>query len=112
MGKSSRGDAGESKDVYCFMDFRIGNEELRLHRVIYRLNSRDCPNTAENFRALCTGDNGLRHSEDSKKLAVREAVVVQDDTETNDGLLTSDGLTFNSTLNFLSRSLLVATDRR
>eukprot|EP00117_Sycon_ciliatum_P040187 scpid26271/ scgid29569/ Peptidyl-prolyl cis-trans isomerase; Cyclophilin; Cyclosporin A-binding protein; Rotamase len=43
----------------CFMDIRV--EEEQLGRVVIELRPDVVPKTAENFRALCTGEKGLTY---------------------------------------------------
>eukprot|EP00753_Platysulcus_tardus_P002811 PLAT11925.1.p1 GENE.PLAT11925.1~~PLAT11925.1.p1 ORF type:complete len:517 (+),score=243.47 PLAT11925.1:62-1612(+) len=47
-------------DIFCFMDVAVGVEEAE--RIIFQLYKDTCPKTAENFRALCTGEKGTSRS--------------------------------------------------
>ena len=40
-----------------FFDVKVGNAPVR--KVIITLDYQNCPKTAENFRALCTGEKGM-----------------------------------------------------
>jgi len=54
----SRGIAQEKKMLpRCYLDISAGNEKLG--RIIVELRSDVVPKTAENFRALCTGEKGF-----------------------------------------------------
>lgn len=46
--------AADSAKVRCFFDLEIGGEAGG--RIVFELFSSLCPQTAENFRALCTGE--------------------------------------------------------
>lgn len=55
---SSQGIAQEKKMLpRCFLDISAGGEKLG--RVVVELRSDVVPKTAENFRALCTGEKGF-----------------------------------------------------
>lgn len=41
----------------CFFDIEVG--DINIGRIIFELYSDMCPKTAENFRALCTGEKGI-----------------------------------------------------
>lgn len=49
--------APESGNPHVFMDVRIGDENVG--RIVLELFADKCPRTAENFRALCTGEKGM-----------------------------------------------------
>lgn len=42
--------------VRCFFDVNVGSQPAG--RIIFKLFNEDVPKTAENFRALCTGEKG------------------------------------------------------
>ena len=52
--------AFDIENVQTYFDVTIGNEgeEKETGRVVFELFSKQVPKTAENFRAICTGDNG------------------------------------------------------
>lgn len=41
----------------CYFDISINS--LPIGRIVFELYNDVCPKTAENFRALCTGDKGI-----------------------------------------------------
>lgn len=47
----------EMRNPRCFMDISIGGEMEG--RIVVELFSSVVPKTAENFRALCTGEKGI-----------------------------------------------------
>jgi len=49
--------AAEVKNPRCFMDVTIGGEMEG--RIVVELYASVAPRTAENFRALCTGEKGI-----------------------------------------------------
>lgn len=49
--------AAEVKNPRCFMDITIGGEMEG--RIVIELYASVVPRTAENFRALCTGEKGV-----------------------------------------------------
>jgi len=49
--------AAEVKNPRCFMDVTIGGEMEG--RIVVELYASVVPRTAENFRALCTGEKGV-----------------------------------------------------
>jgi len=49
--------APESGNPYVFFDIKIGDQEVG--RLVLELFADKCPKTAENFRALCTGEKGI-----------------------------------------------------
>jgi len=49
-----------------WMDIKIGDDEPK--RVTYALYSDSVPTTAENFRALCTGEKGMCKTDETKPL--------------------------------------------
>jgi peptidyl-prolyl isomerase D len=49
--------AAEVKNPRCFMDVTIGGEMEG--RIVIELYASVVPRTAENFRALCTGEKGV-----------------------------------------------------
>jgi peptidyl-prolyl isomerase D len=42
----------------CFMDIGLGPQKTNVGRISFELYNDIVPNTAENFRALCTGEKG------------------------------------------------------
>ena len=49
------------ENVQCFYDFQIGfdnepEEKKTRGRVVFELFDKECPETVENFRVLCTGE--------------------------------------------------------
>ncbi|KAG0475440.1 hypothetical protein HPP92_015126 [Vanilla planifolia] len=59
------------KNPFVFMDISIDGDPAE--RLIFELFSDVVPKTAENFRALCTGENGIGRST-SKLLSYKESV--------------------------------------
>ena len=64
VGKATRGEVEDGEpsskkqaNPRCFLDIKIGSE--RAGRVVIELASNVVPRTAENFRALCTGEKGF-----------------------------------------------------
>uniref|UniRef100_A0A3Q1GVX0 Peptidyl-prolyl cis-trans isomerase n=1 Tax=Acanthochromis polyacanthus TaxID=80966 RepID=A0A3Q1GVX0_9TELE len=53
----SRGPASASKNPTVYFDIAADNQPLG--RVTFELNAEVVPKTAENFRALCTGEHGF-----------------------------------------------------
>ncbi|EGD78579.1 peptidyl-prolyl cis-trans isomerase [Salpingoeca rosetta] len=49
-----------ARNAKVFMDIAIGNKPAG--RLVMKLFSKDVPKTAENFRALCTGERGVGKS--------------------------------------------------
>ncbi|XP_068224288.1 peptidyl-prolyl cis-trans isomerase D-like [Palaemon carinicauda] len=49
--------APESGNPHVYMDVKIGDENVG--RIVLELYADKCPKTAENFRALCTGEKGM-----------------------------------------------------
>uniref|UniRef100_A0A915NPI7 Peptidyl-prolyl cis-trans isomerase n=1 Tax=Meloidogyne floridensis TaxID=298350 RepID=A0A915NPI7_9BILA len=45
-----------------FFDVTLGGKAAGLGRIVMELFSDIVPKTAENFRALCTGEKGMGHS--------------------------------------------------
>lgn len=58
--------AGAEGNVHVFLDIKIGEREPE--RLELELFTRHCPKTAENFRALCTGEKGMCKTMKSKPL--------------------------------------------
>ena len=52
--------AFDSENVQTYFDVEIGNEEDEKEkgRVVFEVFSKQVPKTAENFRAICTGEHG------------------------------------------------------
>lgn len=50
----------DPENAQTFFDFEIGNEgdEMIKGRVVFELFTKQVPKTAENFRAICTGEKG------------------------------------------------------
>ena len=44
----------EGREVYCYFDVKIGDEEQE--RIIMKMYDDIAPKTCTNFRALCTGE--------------------------------------------------------
>jgi len=53
----SKDDPPKEGNPIVFMDVDVGDE--RLGRIVFELFSDEVPKTAENFRALCTGEKGV-----------------------------------------------------
>ncbi|KXJ22428.1 peptidyl-prolyl cis-trans isomerase D [Exaiptasia diaphana] len=51
---------GSTRNPRCFFDITIGGEKVG--RILVELFADKCPKTAENFRALCTGEKGSTSS--------------------------------------------------
>ena len=54
----------DQENVQAFFDIQIGRpgtQDLETERVIFELFSKQVPKTAENFRALCTGEKEGLH---------------------------------------------------
>lgn len=52
--------AGESRNPQVYFDIRLGNSDIG--RIIMLLRADVVPKTAENFRALCTGEQGFGYA--------------------------------------------------
>jgi len=53
--------AFDAENAQVFFDFEIGNPDdadKEKGRVVFELFSKQVPKTAENFRAICTGEKG------------------------------------------------------
>jgi peptidyl-prolyl isomerase D len=57
MAAAAAAAAAEVKNPRCFMDITIGGEMEG--RIVIELYASVVPRTAENFRALCTGEKGV-----------------------------------------------------
>lgn len=55
-GNSAGGDGGVVRPR-CFFDIAL--DRLNIGRIVFELYSDVAPKTAENFRALCTGEKGV-----------------------------------------------------
>ena len=55
-GRMSLADASSPTNPRCFLDISIGNKKAG--RIVFELFANVVPKTAENFRALCTGEKG------------------------------------------------------
>jgi len=53
----SKSDYSDPNNTHVFMDIQIGSEEPQ--RIEFELFNHIVPKTAENFRALCTGEKGV-----------------------------------------------------
>ena len=49
--------AADANNPRCFLDITIGDKPAG--RVVIELHADVVPKTAENFRALCTGEKGM-----------------------------------------------------
>eukprot|EP00903_Cladosiphon_okamuranus_P008542 g8201.t1 len=69
----------------CFMDIEVGGEAIG--RLVFRLFADKTPKTAENFRALCTGEKGrgLRYEGSAFHRIIPGFVVQGGDFTTGDG---------------------------
>ena len=58
---STKAGAGDAKSASvqprCYFDIELGG--IPAGRIVFELYSNTTPKTAENFRALCTGDKGM-----------------------------------------------------
>ena len=63
--------AGGGRDVRVFFDIKIGSEAAG--RIVFKLASEIVPRTAENFRALCTGERVRAHARTCARARTRAA---------------------------------------
>ena len=61
------------ENVQCYFDFQIGfdnekEENKTRGRVVFELFDKDCPETCENFRVLCTGEKSAQLHYQNKRI--------------------------------------------